>query len=481
MPSWGKQITQQAAIALVVFLVLVGLLIWIYFRDAKMSVAALLALGHDLVITIGVYALVGFTVTPATMIGVLTILGYSLYDTVVVFDKVRENVAAMETNKVTYTEAANHAVNQVLVRSLNTTIIGVLPVAAILFAGVFVLGSGPLEDLGLALFVGMIAGAYSSIFIATPLLAQLREREPEMTAHRERVERRRRAAEQRASFKTTTVDVPTPATAPAASTPESAITVTTVAAPKAAVKVEDEPVARPESTEAIEPDAVEPEDADGGRRGRRVVGRGRPGRRSRHDRAQAVEQADTDPSQAVGAQHMATQTQAERIALVASLIRDVPDFPKPGVVYKDITPLLGDHAGYQAAVDALVEAAPRTSTSSSAWRRAGSCSPPPSRWRSVSGSSRSASRASCPRTSSASRSRSSTGRTRSRSTRTRSRRTRGCSSSTTCSPPAAPSLPRRGSSSSSAPTSSTSSSSWSSASSGAARAFPRWGSPASVR
>jgi preprotein translocase subunit SecF len=246
--SWGKQITQQAAIALVVFLVLVGLLIWIYFRDAKMSLAALMALAHDLIITIGVYALVGFTVTPATMIGVLTILGYSLYDTVVVFDKVRENVAAMETNKVTYTEAANHAVNQVLVRSLNTTIIGVLPVAAILFAGVFVLGSGPLEDLGLALFVGMIAGAYSSIFIATPLLAQMREREPEMTAHRERVERRRRAAEQRASFKTTTVDVPAATTAPAAATPESAITVTTVSAPKPAVKVEE--VLEPETTEA---------------------------------------------------------------------------------------------------------------------------------------------------------------------------------------------------------------------------------------
>ncbi len=252
--SWGKQITQQAAIALVVFLVLVGLLIWIYFRDAKMSLAALLALGHDLIITIGVYALVGFTVTPATMIGVLTILGYSLYDTVVVFDKVRENVAAMETNKVTYTEAANHAVNQVLVRSLNTTIIGVLPVAAILFAGVFVLGSGPLEDLGLALFVGMIAGAYSSIFIATPLLAQMREREPEMKAHRERVERRRRTAEQRASFKTTTVDVPVPTSAPAAAAPETAITVTTVSVPKPSVKDQ-------EIVETPSDDVVEAEDA----------------------------------------------------------------------------------------------------------------------------------------------------------------------------------------------------------------------------
>lgn len=252
--SWGKQITQQAGIALVVFLVLVGFLIWIYFRDAKMSLAALIALAHDLVITIGVYALVGFTVTPATMIGILTILGYSLYDTVVVFDKVRENVAAMETSKVTYTEAANHAVNQVLVRSLNTTIIGVLPVAAILFAGVFVLGSGPLEDLGLALFVGMIAGAYSSIFIATPLLAQLREREPEMKAHRERVLRRRRSAEQRSTYKTTTIDVPTPAAA-GASAP---ITVTTVAAPTVAETLDSaaSPVTAETVTDSDEPDGL---------------------------------------------------------------------------------------------------------------------------------------------------------------------------------------------------------------------------------
>ncbi len=210
--SWGQQITQKAAIALVVFLVLVGLLIWIYFRDAKMSIAALVALAHDLVVTVGVYALVGFTVTPATMIGVLTILGYSLYDTVVVFDKVRENVAEMEQQRVTYSEAANTAVNQVLVRSLNTTVIGVLPVAALLVAGVFVLGSGPLEDLGLALFVGMIVGAYSSIFIATPLLAQIREREPGMAQHRQRVLRRRESAKQKASARAM-VDVPVETTA----------------------------------------------------------------------------------------------------------------------------------------------------------------------------------------------------------------------------------------------------------------------------
>lgn len=188
--SWGDQITAKAVQALVVFLVLVCLLIWVYFRDWKMSVAALVALLHDLILTVGVYSLVGFTVTPASMIGVLTILGYSLYDTVVVFDKVRENVRDLPKQRRSYSEAANHAVNQVLVRSLNTTVIGVLPVAALLFAGVFVLGSGPLEDLGLALFVGMIAGAYSSIFIATPLLAWLREREPAMKEHRANLERR---------------------------------------------------------------------------------------------------------------------------------------------------------------------------------------------------------------------------------------------------------------------------------------------------
>ena len=188
--SWGGQITQQGLIALGVFIVLVMLLIWGYFRDFKMSVSAIVALIHDLILTVGIYALVGFTVTPATLIGVLTILGYSLYDTVVVFDKVRENVRDLMHGRRTYSEAANAAVNQVLVRSLNTTVIGVLPVAALLTAGAFILGVGPLKDLGLALFVGMVSGAYSSVFIATPLLAQLKEAEPEVREHRERLARR---------------------------------------------------------------------------------------------------------------------------------------------------------------------------------------------------------------------------------------------------------------------------------------------------
>ena len=188
--SWGAQVTQQALTALLVFVVLVMLLIGFYFRDFKMSVAAILALFHDLIITIGVYALVGFSVTPTTMIGVLTILGYSLYDTVVVFDKIRENVVDLTKGSSTYSEQANLAVNQVLIRSINTTIIGVLPVAALLFTGAFILQTGPLKDLGLALFVGMLAGAYSSLFIATPLLSDMREAEPAMKEHRARLERR---------------------------------------------------------------------------------------------------------------------------------------------------------------------------------------------------------------------------------------------------------------------------------------------------
>ncbi len=197
--SWGQQITQQALIALAVFIGLVMLLIWGYFRDFKMSIAAMVALLHDLVVTIGVYAIVGFSVTPATMIGVLTILGYSLYDTVVVFDKIRENVADLEKSRYTYSHQANLAVNQVLIRSVNTTIIGVLPVAALLFTGAFILQTGPLKDLGLALFVGMVAGAYSSIFIATPLLADMRESEPAMKEHRARLDRRAARGKDRAA------------------------------------------------------------------------------------------------------------------------------------------------------------------------------------------------------------------------------------------------------------------------------------------
>jgi len=190
-PSWGGQITQKGIQALVFFVALVAMMIGFYFRNFKMSISAIIALFHDLLITIGIYSLVGFTVTPATVIGVLTILGYSLYDTVVVFDKVRENTANLDRKDFTYAQAADLAVNQVFVRSVNTTIVGVLPILSLLIAGIVWLGGqGPLPDLGLAMLVGMITGAWSSIFIGTPILVQLKEAEPAMKAHRESLERR---------------------------------------------------------------------------------------------------------------------------------------------------------------------------------------------------------------------------------------------------------------------------------------------------
>jgi preprotein translocase subunit SecF len=189
-PTWGKQITKKAITSLIVFLVLVVAFISARF-EFKMSMAAIVALLHDLLITIGVYAVAGFEVTPATVIGLLTILGYSLYDTVVVFDKVRENTAGIVGgNRMTYSQAANLALNQTLVRSINTSVIALLPVAGILFIGAFILGAGTLKDLALSLFVGLAAGTYSSIFIATPLLAQLKEHEPQMKLLARRVEAR---------------------------------------------------------------------------------------------------------------------------------------------------------------------------------------------------------------------------------------------------------------------------------------------------
>jgi preprotein translocase subunit SecF len=156
-----------------------------------MAVAALIALAHDIVITIGVYALAHFEVSPASVIGLLTILGYSLYDTVVVFDKVRENTAGLlASTRSTYSQAANQALNQTLVRSINTSLIALLPVASILFIGAGFLGAGELKDLALVLFVGMLSGTYSSIFIATPVLADLKEREPQYKALAKRVQLR---------------------------------------------------------------------------------------------------------------------------------------------------------------------------------------------------------------------------------------------------------------------------------------------------
>jgi len=186
-PSWGADITEQAVRGLVVFLVLAGIIMALYFRTWKMSVAAMAALFHDLVLTAGVYAATGFEVTPAAIIGFLTILGFSLYDTVVVFDKIRENTGELgEGSRSTFAEAVNLAVNQTLVRSINTGVVAALPVAAILFIGAFVLGADTLRDISLALLVGIIVGTYSTIFIAAPLYAQMREGEPEIRRTDER-------------------------------------------------------------------------------------------------------------------------------------------------------------------------------------------------------------------------------------------------------------------------------------------------------
>ena len=176
--SWGADVTNKAINGLIWFIVLAAILMAGYFRTVKMSIAALAALLHDLVITAGIYGVVGFEVTPAAVIGFLTILGYSLYDTVVVFDKIRENTFEVEfSESATFSERVNLAVNQTLVRSINTSVVAVLPVASILFIGSLLLGAGTLRDIALALFVGILVGTYSSIFIAPPFYAQMRQGE----------------------------------------------------------------------------------------------------------------------------------------------------------------------------------------------------------------------------------------------------------------------------------------------------------------
>jgi preprotein translocase subunit SecF len=193
-PTWGAEISKKALQGLVVFLLLVSIFLSIYF-EWRMAVAALVALAHDLLITVGIYALTGLEVTPATVIGLLTILGYSLYDTVVVFDKVKENTRGIVGQSVmTYGDAANLAVNQTLVRSINPSIVALLPGLAIIIVGAGFLGAGTLLDLAVVLFIGMAAGTYSSIFIATPFLVQLKENQPEMKALAARVAARRKQA-----------------------------------------------------------------------------------------------------------------------------------------------------------------------------------------------------------------------------------------------------------------------------------------------
>jgi preprotein translocase subunit SecF len=186
-PSWGNEITHKAERALVFFFVLI--LGYISFRfEWKMAVAAVIAVLHDILVTVGVYSLSGFAVTPATVIAFLTILGYSLYDTIVVFDKVEENTKGLAASgRMTYGDTVNLSMNQVLMRSLNTSLVAILPVLSVLVIGAYVLGATALEDFGLALTIGLLTGAYSSIFIASPLLAMFKEREPRYASIRQRV------------------------------------------------------------------------------------------------------------------------------------------------------------------------------------------------------------------------------------------------------------------------------------------------------
>ncbi len=186
-PKWGAQITNKAIRALIIFLILVTVVLAIRL-EPKMAAAGLVALVHDIVATAGVYSLTGFEVTPATVIALLTILGYSLYDTVVIFDRVKDRTASLSASgRITYSQAANAALNEVLLRSINTTVVSLLPVGSLLFVGSFLLGAQTLRELALALFVGLALGAYSSVFVATPILALWKEREDRWSSLRARI------------------------------------------------------------------------------------------------------------------------------------------------------------------------------------------------------------------------------------------------------------------------------------------------------
>jgi preprotein translocase subunit SecF len=188
-PVWGEHVSQQMMIGLGIFLLLVAVYMALYFRTWKMSVAALAGLGFVVVVTVGIYSATGFEVTPSAIIGFLTILSYALYDTMVVFDKIRENVGPLQDQKdQTFTERVNLAINQTLVRSVNTSVVGILPVGSILFIGSWLLGAGTLRDIALALFTGIIVGTIATIFVQAPLYARMRRGDADLTAHTDLVQ-----------------------------------------------------------------------------------------------------------------------------------------------------------------------------------------------------------------------------------------------------------------------------------------------------
>ena len=278
----------KAIEGLIVFLIVVSIYISIRFQW-RMAVGGIVALLHDLLIAAGIYSIVGFEVTPSTVVGLLTILGFSLYDTVVVYDKVAENSKdLLAGSRMTFSEAANLAVNQTLMRSINTSLIALLPVAGLLFVGAGMLGVGTIKDLALILFVGLASGAYSSLFLATPIVVDLTEREPAYKALTRRVAAKRASEARRA------------AEAPPSS------------------------VAGRRSTAAT----------------RTGTARRRPGTGAAAGRPAA------DAAAASAARRRGRRgTSRPRIA---ARLRDVPDFPQPGIVFKDIIPLLADGVGVRA-------------------------------------------------------------------------------------------------------------------------------------
>ena len=250
-PAWGKQVTNKAIQGLVLFLIAVIIYISIRF-EPKMAIAAIIALVHDLILTAGIYSITQFVVSPSTVIALLTVLGYSLYDTIVVFDKVEENTRGLAGRSTqTYSEAAELAVNQTFMRSINTSLIALLPVSGLLFVGAFLLGAGTLKDLALALFVGLASGAYSSLFLATPLLADLKEREPQYQALAQRVLARRSGTQlkggskfqQRAAARA--AGQPLPAAEDAAEPSSAGATAVATAAPVAATPAASNPARKP--------------------------------------------------------------------------------------------------------------------------------------------------------------------------------------------------------------------------------------------
>jgi len=221
-PKWGAQITAKAVRALIIFLLLLTVFLSVRL-EPKMAGAAFIAVVHDLLVTAGIYALTGIEVTPATVIALLTILGYSLYDTVVIFDRVKDRTAQLSAaGRTTYSAAANDALNQVLVRSINTSVTALLPVGSLLFVGSYLLGAQTLRELALALFIGIIAGTYSSIFVATPIVAAWKEREPRWAQLRARIAARGQDTMAVPSAPPAAASAPATSTAPA-SVPSGAV------------------------------------------------------------------------------------------------------------------------------------------------------------------------------------------------------------------------------------------------------------------